>query len=414
VTLTATAFGRPPTTGSQTPGRRPSPTSVWSEKLTQRHGFARQSDVKQGKQSHGESSRVTQHKDEPIVKQRGAVVILDALGMKGIWQRGSAKRVVHRMYHVSDITKKHIDEPRIIHHDIEGLTPHELSRAHSRIQFNVQTISDTVIITAYSQLRPGQLLRHLAADLYGIYRVALSHGVVYRGAVSFGDFYRQGGALVGPAVDEAAEWHTLPDCAGVVLSPTAGAIVDRYTRARGAKEPFGFVRLPVPLKGGSKAECWTLDWYRCWLPLTKLEESFLRSPVSPEVAVKLENTLTLCRSMWNLCKDRNHGVPLPWRDVSDAQFNRIMGKSIRDLKVETKRLKAEGVTLRRRFMALARGNPRARFILTKYLAEPRPASPEERETRLRHLREQLANVGVTFPAQPVFNLETASPERRLS
>jgi len=304
------------------------------------------------------------------------------------------------MYHVADITKKHIEEPRMIHLDIEGLSSRQLSGTHHRIKFHVQTISDTVIITAYSRLRPGQLLRHLAADLFGIYRIALYHGVVYRGAVSFGDFYRQGGALVGPAVDEAAEWHTLPNCAGVVLSPSAGSIMDRHVRVRGDKDPVGFVRLPIPLKGGGKAECWALDWYRCWLPLSKLEESFLRPPVSPEVAVKLENTLSLCRSMWKLFEERHKGVGLPWRDVTDAKFTRVLGKQIRDLKAETKRLKTETSRVRRRLLGLSKGNPRARAILMNYLDEPLPQLPEEREKLFERLRVKLRKVGVVLPSRP--------------
>ena len=331
-------------------------------------------------------------------------MILDALGVKGIWQTRNARKLVHRLYHVSDITRQHIDEPRFLHLDAEGVSKDQLSKDHASISFHTQTISDTVIITAHSGLPVGPLLRHLAVDLSGVYQIALAHGVIFRGAVSYGDYYRQGSVLVGPAVDEAAEWHALPDCAGVVLTPSAGDAVDKFVRSKGGAPYPGFVRLPVPLKGGVDAECWSLDWYRCHLPLTRLEEAFLRPPVTPEVARKLANTLSLCRGMWDALERRYpHSIKLPWRDVSQPQMRKWRAEMVaksRELERRIRNRKRRVAHMRQYIDRLCNGNPRAVRILMRYLRGPEAPSLRTKRKQISQLRGRLSRLGVVLPSRP--------------
>jgi hypothetical protein len=267
-----------------------------------------------------------------------------------------------------------------------------LARMHKRVTFHVITISDTVIITAASKLAPAQLLRHIAADLEGIYRVALAHGVIFRGAVSFGDFYRQGTSYVGPAVDEAAEWHTTPNCAGVILTPGAGAVIDKHVRQNKSRAALGLVRLPVPLNGGNVVDCWTLDWYRCWLELDTLEETFLRPPVSIEVAKKLENTLKLCKEMWTQYEGRHpdSGMELPWRGVSDAMFARAEAKQE---KIVAKRA-IKTAAFKRKMSAFVAGKPAARRLWRAYSAAPLSETLPEANGRLEALFVRLRALGL--------------------
>lgn len=319
------------------------------------------------------------------------MVILDVLGVKGMWHRPDAKEVVHRLYHVSDITKRHIRRPRRLHFDIEQQSEKELAGIHRRIDFRVFGISDTVVILASGPIAASKLIRHLAADLYSLNEIALRHEVVFRGAISFGEFYVQGQSLVGPAVDEASEWHALPDCAGIVLTPSSGQIVDKLARSPKPPEVIGFVKLPVPLKGGSRARLWILDWYRCWHPLSLLEKAFLRAPVSPDVALKLENTLTICRQIWKEFETRNLQslVWNNWRDVTDLKFRH----EIKMARARSKAIELAIAQARGRLEKKGRGVDRPNLAFAEFLTNVLDVTPPHRVHRWNQLMREIRTMG---------------------
>ncbi|HEV2316928.1 MAG TPA: hypothetical protein VGV89_05070 [Thermoplasmata archaeon] len=232
--------------------------------------------------------------------------------------------MAHRIHHIGTISSRHFAVPTLLHFDPEGTTATDLDREHKGIVFEISAISDTIIITATSDLAPAELIKHLGHDLHRLYNSYVDHRLAFRGALSFGDFYREGNTIVGPAIDEAAEWHTLPDAACVIATPSAAALLDRLSRRRGGPAYVAFVQAPIPLKGGGTLSCWTLDWYRCWSGLSKLEGSFVRPPVPPEVARKLENTVALCRFLWDQFEKRHIRGIFPWRDASHRSVNKIL------------------------------------------------------------------------------------------
>ena len=59
-------------------------------------------------------------------------------------------------------------------------------------------------------------------------------GVYLRGVISIGKFYQSQNLIIGPAVDEAAEWYTNIEWIGVSAAPTAHFILEKLAEI-GAK-----------------------------------------------------------------------------------------------------------------------------------------------------------------------------------
>jgi hypothetical protein len=289
---------------------------------------------------------------------KGAVVVLDALGTKGRWLEKDPREAARLSQHIVELWKRFlIEHPEYAHRDPEGSTRQQLDAEHARIKFTLLTISDSVIITARASIAPRALLRHLAADLSRFYALSAAHGVAYRGAVSYGVLCLMGDTVVGPAIDEAADWHALPDCAAVVLTPNAATFVEEAQR-KSRSLPHGWIPIPVPMTAGLAVECWVLDWYRSWYPIAPLEKGFLRPPVSPDVAHKLSNTLSICKETWRQFEARYASVAkhakMPWRDMTPTQWKRAMTR------VERETAKLQRQTRRARKLAAGMANALAK------------------------------------------------------
>lgn len=242
--------------------------------------------------------------------KRGAFVMLDALGYKGIWNRPEVKdapgRVIERMVRLRDEAK--VQVARMLGRPLPEL---RADPTNAYDDFKMSFLSDTIAIgiwikpTLYAddeRMRDRFAVMFGAAFASAIMRSALTEAprLAFRGALSVGDFEisEDGIFIAGPAVDDAAAMHERAQGAFVWVTPSAmaGANYDIPT--------VGFpghrlIRYPVPLKGGDTYDTFAVSPFASEslesdrrFQATLLLGSFVTEGRPPplDVAIKLQHT----------------------------------------------------------------------------------------------------------------------------
>ncbi|HEY7573496.1 MAG TPA: hypothetical protein VH796_19210 [Nitrososphaeraceae archaeon] len=254
--------------------------------------------------------------------KKGVVVFLDALGMKGVWNK--EQNFIDKWKRVYNSFDKYRIMSEIAANSIfrkimtrVGITDeHEISKITPRFKFSF--FSDTIIITASSQDNippPDLLIPFVAHLLVAPFLTALQNNIFFRGSISIGNFYElEDGAdnifqsrriALGPAIDEAAEYYTTPNWIGISTTPSASLAIEQRTDVS-LNETY-FVKYDIPTKDGSEHNGWALAWPKLDLPgkgfnettercrkylSAKLNaEDVINKPLSISVYTKYRNTL---------------------------------------------------------------------------------------------------------------------------
>src|SRR6266849_467185 len=187
--------------------------------------------------------------------REGAIAMIDALGVKGIW-RGPDGREDTRAAKTLRTARRTARSMRLYFRT--GLIPTVIQeRFDVEPIVKVLSLSDTIVIAA---LPPDDVARRdLCWPLVDLVCQAASYTMrkaaqeplplVYRGAVNFGRFLFDQSSLLGPAVDEVAVVSELANGAFVWLMPRADELEPKPYRPDVWKTMA--VRYSVPLKGGA-------------------------------------------------------------------------------------------------------------------------------------------------------------------
>ena len=174
----------------------------------------------------------------------GAVVMMDALVFKGIWQHHQLDPVLRRLRLLEEIF------------DEFGQSFQTMVAGALGFRTRVTFLSDTIVVACYQERLEGRLVLSsgLVAIALGLAGYAYHAGasdirngepvdapLAFRGAISFGEFYLDERYLVGPAIDDAAAWMNRPQGALVMLTPSA---LKEYVAA---SSPAHACRWNVPL-----------------------------------------------------------------------------------------------------------------------------------------------------------------------
>jgi len=228
-------------------------------------------------------SKIT--KKPPIVMKRGVVVMLDVLGVKGIWSRMNS----------SDVIKKWRDIEEDFQ-DFHGL----IKKDHADLNPKIQAFSDTIIITLEGK-DDRKLLTQAAMHVMWPLCHGILNGIYLRGSISIGEFYQDKTIVIGPAIDEAVAWYEKYDWMGITLTPTAN-----YTAEKLNLEETKLIDLytftQVPFNDGTKKSLWTINWPNELPEVMKfmkdtrnvkqaILESFSKSPSNSESFNKYQNSL---------------------------------------------------------------------------------------------------------------------------
>ena len=226
---------------------------------------------------------------------KGVIGIIDILGVKGIWARESPE----------DIIKKWNEILKSLNEDVEIMS--KIIDKKDKIDRKIKeySFSDTIILTIASDSLNSLLV--MCGIIGDIFSVSMDKGILFRGAISFGNFYSHKTMLIGPAIDDAAEWYSKSDWAGVHLTPKTSYYID-YCLAEGVKKDqikYLLIKYNVPLKEGRiLQDIWTVSWPSIYLKCDedgqktsisdfrqKILKIYSRNPIGIEHEKKYRNTI---------------------------------------------------------------------------------------------------------------------------
>ena len=192
--------------------------------------------------------------------QKGVVVFLDALGTKTVWSRNEPSKYIKAWENVIRSIKENAkvyDEETKDDADFGDL--------------NIIAFSDTIILSLSHNLNkvkenPDLFRSNLlisAILLYPLYKAIVEEGIYLRGVISYGEFYVKKSMIIGPAVEEAAEWHEKPEWFGVSTTPSATYGIE-FLREKGdlsdAVLNESFIGYPVPMKNDLPLKSYAVLW----------------------------------------------------------------------------------------------------------------------------------------------------------
>lgn len=259
--------------------------------------------------------------NKDIKYNKGLVVFLDRLGTKGKYNIDELRAFVEEYADLKEGLSSHIDQFMKIH---------QSAGESSGVSFKTKltTLSDTFIITSEpvftDEEMDGCLMYNLhIASLESLVCKILFEGLtrnwLFRGVIAYGEYYNNGGILLGPAIDEAAQWYEKADWIGCHLTPSASLIVESLC----TPTPFVHfhVKYPVPFKdSGLKFNyLYALDFIN-WsdfsgslsnsdintLPKFRqaLVDLFCKQPTHPDIFRKIDNTLLFFDTMAQRIMDK--------------------------------------------------------------------------------------------------------------
>jgi hypothetical protein len=230
--------------------------------------------------------------------KEGAVVMMDALGVKGIWKQHDRDQVLDRLHLIERCVRQIIDIPSA-----------QIARKLGFEPF-MTFLSDTIVMAFSDPKQPdGVVALATAAAGYALHAGATdtqenrTWGVplAYRGAIAFGQFHVEDRYVLGPAIDEAAEAMGRPEGAFVYLTPSAR---DRF-RYNGPRPVAARWSVPLKAEGGGfeEFETWAASPFAhdaggsstTWDVADLILRTFDRGPTEESIRRKRDNTESFLR-----------------------------------------------------------------------------------------------------------------------
>jgi hypothetical protein len=150
-----------------------------------------------------------------------------------------------------------------------------------------------------------QLLSVVAQYLSVFFYRAFSKQILFRGAISFGEFLvsSDNTALIGPAVADAAKWYEKADWAGLIATTKMGLAFDsanEYLQTSEGKvlNPLvkletAFVSYEVPLKS-QKQHLWSLAWFNEYKASVLRQHSPRSAEIEKHTTAQFLQDMSLC------------------------------------------------------------------------------------------------------------------------
>ena len=97
--------------------------------------------------------------------------------------------------------------------------------------------------------------------------------ILFRGSISIGEYYYSSEMVLGPAIDDAAEWHAFADWAGISLTPGASFGCDLLLEKKWTEEKLHRFLIPheIPFNDGKKRLHYAVNWPEIYFISKNLE-----------------------------------------------------------------------------------------------------------------------------------------------
>jgi hypothetical protein len=239
----------------------------------------------------------------------GVIALLDALDMKGVLSRASPEETIEAWRWI--VRRFDAAAAKVVS------TVPEICRSSS-----VWSFSDTIVLTMRGPNLDDLVLEMGRMIAFPFYE-ALVRGFFFRGVVSVGLFHQEIFAternlscntIIGPAINEAAEWYERADWIGISASPSAEMLIDAAAGI-GKDATRAFIPYAVPTNQPPPlrfAVPWptiallTEDPFAAKMSIVK---ALARGAISPAVASKYRNTMAFVNDMLGLTDPGNPVAP---------------------------------------------------------------------------------------------------------
>jgi hypothetical protein len=259
----------------------------------------------------------------------GAFALLDCLGFKGIWQRHPPEKVMAKLAGLAEMLDKECTKQAT---ELNAISP---GIANMRVQLLSDTIAVSHLIGDYDMSLDEKRVK---ASIVGMLCTFVSRVVdsflvgdaplLLRGCVTYGAHVFEKQFIMGPAVDQAAEFEKLPNGAFVWFAPPADAAIRDFLRmssfafgiderdvirkltpeaeyerteklaaiiAETGMPPFVIEEYPMPIKGGERLRSTILNPFATRGPdqWDAIRTVFSREMSSDRIDVRIKRQNTL-------------------------------------------------------------------------------------------------------------------------
>jgi hypothetical protein len=222
--------------------------------------------------------------------KKGVIAFIDVLGVKGLWARTNPKEFMRSWKQVLRL----FSASRKAMLKVYGF---------SGKQTSIRAFSDTIIITFTTKDNPVDYILFMGDLLMFPFFGAIDMGIYLRGVINIGEFEISDTIILGPAIDEAAEWYTKPDWFGISLTPSASFGLEQLID-KGVDHSKIFIEYDIPMKTGvENVKSFALNWPHNFVSFIKhhgrtenlgrsaLLESFSKGQIIVETYKKYKNTI---------------------------------------------------------------------------------------------------------------------------
>ncbi len=211
-----------------------------------------------------------------IKSHYGIVIFLDALGTKGSWEKSNPETLIKRWDNFVLATEKYYKK---------------LDKKFGTLS-KLNAFSDTFIITITTK-NIQKILDQVGRSLIATFVIGLLRGISFRGCISAGKFFTGEKIVIGPAVDEAARYSSLPNWVGVSAAPSMHVILDKL-ESLPSYSVNSFQRHDIPMKHGIEKNGWVLSWHRLDLSSHIFDVKFnkIADPQLVKIITKKHNSET--------------------------------------------------------------------------------------------------------------------------
>lgn len=221
-------------------------------------------------------------------KTFGVIILIDALGTKGIWKGQDSGEILKKWTRFN----KNIQDSVI-------------SGLGSNNDVSFASFSDTIVITA-SSANIERTLRDVSDFLSDHIIESMIIGMPIRGCFSVGEFYKDKQLIIGPAIDEAAAYYTLPQWIGISASPSANIIIEKMYKKDPNSTGFLFQKCDIPLKKSIEQNAWALNW-------VDISDQYVNDNSKVISGKKYDDTLDIIFE--NLENYSDVGISMKWRNT---------------------------------------------------------------------------------------------------
>lgn len=191
--------------------------------------------------------------------KEGAFAIIDCLGFKGVWNKyeNELDQLIKQLSAISRNAEQSV---------LDHIYPPGVPADDIQYDVKVRVLSDTVAIS-YTSISGINIPKYQLVSMTNAIKHIMDSFIKelphlpFRGCITYGQHVIEENFLVGPAVNEAAEYHEKAQGSFVWLLPSASAVVDEFFESMSIQSgEYGKVmrqrlnlicpEYPVPMKDG--------------------------------------------------------------------------------------------------------------------------------------------------------------------